>query len=168
MSINDIFSFNQVNLDSLTETYNLLWYFEYFSKWPEHQNVVLNPENQVMAYIIGKSEGAGETWHGHVSAVTVGPAYRRIGLASKLMRVLEEASTQSDCYFVDLFVRVSNVVAIEMYRRFGYVVYRTILKYYSGEENAYDMRKALPRDVQKKSMVPLKNPVNPWEIELTM
>lgn len=42
-------------------------------------------------------------------------------------------------YFVDLFVRVSNVVAIEMYKKLGYSVYRTVLEYYTGDpdEDAY-------------------------------
>ncbi len=38
---------------------------------------------------------------------------------------------------MDLFVRVSNVLAIAMYERLGYVVYRQVEKYYSGEEDAY-------------------------------
>jgi ribosomal protein S18 acetylase RimI-like enzyme len=40
---------------------------------------------------------------------------------------------------VDLFVRVSNEVAIKMYRELGYIVYRTVLEYYSGDpdEDAY-------------------------------
>lgn len=29
-----------------------------------------------MGYIMGKSEGEGEKWHGHVTAVTVAPEYR--------------------------------------------------------------------------------------------
>jgi ribosomal protein S18 acetylase RimI-like enzyme len=37
-----------------------------------------------------------------------------------------------DTYFVDLFVRVSNSVAIGMYEKFGYSVYRRVLEYYSG------------------------------------
>ena len=43
------------------------------------------------------------------------------------------------CYFVDLFVRVSNKVAVDMYHRLGYSVYRTVLEYYSGDqdEDAY-------------------------------
>ncbi len=46
-------------------------------------------------------------------------------------QVLEEISEKvHDCYFVDLFVRVSNSVAISMYRKFGYTVYRTVLGYY--------------------------------------
>ena len=43
------------------------------------------------------------------------------------------------CFFVDLFVRVSNKVAVNMYRKLGYEVYRTVLEYYSGDvdEDAY-------------------------------
>jgi ribosomal protein S18 acetylase RimI-like enzyme len=39
--------------------------------------------------------------------------------------------------FVDLYVRASNAVAIKMYEQFGYVKYRQVLGYYSGEEDAY-------------------------------
>lgn len=206
--------------------------------------------------VMGKAEGEGENWHGHVTAVTVrgastkvadvreqkpplrssrirhpsqpsrrpllqvAPEYRRQGLANKLMILLEEITikrraprplsgrraqayrnTESSCdvnflldfllqllrhngYFVDLFVRISNSVAIGMYRKaraagksssgraprkprapsvsmrrrgrlvrirdrpftslaprfppqFGYSVYRQVIGYYSGEEDAY-------------------------------
>lgn len=49
--------------------------------------------------------------------------------------------------------------------QFGYTVYRRVLGYYSGEEDAFDMRKAMPRDVLKRSVVPLKRPVKPEELE---
>ena len=42
-----------------------------------------------MGYILGKAEGVGENWHGHVTAVTVPPEYRRLGMATQLMQVLE-------------------------------------------------------------------------------
>ena len=40
---------------------------------------------------------------------------------------------------MDLFVRVSNNVAVEMYKKLGYTIYRTVLQYYSGDpdEDAY-------------------------------
>ena len=46
---------------------------------------------------------------------------------------------RKDCYFVDLFVRVSNEIATSMYTRLGYTVYRKVLEYYSGDpdEDAY-------------------------------
>jgi ribosomal protein S18 acetylase RimI-like enzyme len=39
--------------------------------------------------------------------------------------------------FVDLFVRVSNEAGIGMYNRLGYVVYRHLIGYYSGNEDAF-------------------------------
>jgi len=45
--------------------------------------------------VIGKAEGTGENWHGHVSAVTVAPEYRRLGLARKLMDFIEELSEKT-------------------------------------------------------------------------
>lgn len=111
---------------------------------------------------MGKAEGAGENWHGHVTALTVSPDYRRLGLAATLMNFLEDVSEKlvflnlivgdylvdfmflvalilktfffrKRAYFVDLFVRVSNQVAIKMYTNLGYIVYRTVLEYYSGD-----------------------------------
>lgn len=41
---------------------------------------------------MGKAEGHGDNWHGHVTALTVSPEYRRLGLAATLMNILEEVS----------------------------------------------------------------------------
>ena len=59
-----------------------------------------------------------------------------------LMNYLERVSINLNAFFVDLFVRASNAVAIEMYRNFGYDIYRTVNKYYSSSvdnsgEDAY-------------------------------
>lgn len=43
------------------------------------------------------------------------------------------SSNRKKTFFVDLFVRVSNKVAINMYTNLGYIVYRTVLEYYSGD-----------------------------------
>lgn len=49
---------------------------------------------------------------------------------------------RKQAYFVDLFVRVSNKVAVDMYKRLGYSVYRKVLEYYSGDpdEDAFGKR----------------------------
>ncbi|XP_010322767.1 N-terminal acetyltransferase B complex catalytic subunit NAA20 isoform X2 [Solanum lycopersicum] len=123
-------------------------------------------QQHCLMQVMGKVEGQGESWHGHVTAVTVAPEYRRQQLAKKLMYLLEEVSDKIDkAYFVDLFVRASNTPAIKMYEKLDYVVYRRVLRYYSGEEDGLDMRKALSRDVEKKSIIPLKRPVTPDELE---
>ena len=163
---NDLFAYNDVNVDALTETYGLAFYLQYLATWPEYFSAATATESDVIGYVMGKCEGKNELWHGHVTAVTVAPNYRRQGLAKLLMHELEEVTELAhDGYFVDLFVRVSNAVAIGMYEKFGYSVYRRVLNYYSGEEDGFDMRKAMRRDVEKKSIIPLKRPVHPWEIE---
>ena len=93
-------------------------------------------------------------WHGHVTALTVAPQYRRLGLAGILTSSLERGCEDADAYFVDLFVREGNGAAVAMYRRMGYSVYRVVDGYYSddptgrkeGGEDAFDMRKPLKRD----------------------
>ncbi|URD87693.1 FR47-like protein [Musa troglodytarum] len=104
--------------------------------------------------VMGKVEGQGESWHGHVTAVTVSSEYRRQKLAKTLMHLLEDISDKmwSEQLMDD------NVTL-------GYVIYRRVLRYYSGEEDGLDMRKALSRDVGKKSIIPLKRPITPDELE---
>jgi len=135
------------------------------------QPVAESPHGELMGYVLGKAEGEGNLWHGHVSAVTVAPEYRRLGLAGQLMQYFENISIHTyNAFFVDLFVRASNLLAIQMYEQFGYSTYRRVLGYYSGygdelPEDALDMRKALPRDVDKQSIIPLDHAVRPEDLE---
>ncbi|KAG0168697.1 N-terminal acetyltransferase, partial [Apophysomyces sp. BC1015] len=151
----DLFEFNNVNLDVLTETYNISFYLQYLARWPDLFTVQTSPHDNVMGYVMGKTEGTGKNWHGHVTAITVAPEYRRLGLADGMMHLLEEVSEKAyDAWFVDLYVRVTNAVAIGMYRKFGYSVYRRVRDYYSGtiNEDAYDMRKPLQRDKKQETI----------------
>ncbi|EGD72247.1 N-acetyltransferase [Salpingoeca rosetta] len=164
----DLWKFNKVNLDPLTETYNMSFYLLYLAQWPEYFTVAESSSGNLMGYIMGKVEGTGDDWHGHVTALTVAPEYRRLGLANQLMGELEHISDkQHEGYFVDLFVRKSNDVAIGMYKGLGYDIYRKVIGYYSGEypEDAYDMRKSLSRDTGKVKMKPLGRDIYPHELE---
>jgi len=163
----DLFRFNHINMDPLTETYNIPFYMQYLSTWPSLCAAFEDPNGRMMGYILGKAEGHGKLWHGHVTAVTVSPEYRRLGVAKNLMAYLEHVSEHLyNGYFVDLFVRVTNKLAQLMYQHLGYSVYRQVLKYYSHEgEDAYDMRRALPRDTEKQSIIPLPAPITPEELE---
>jgi len=81
--------------------------------------------------VIGKAEGSQHDFHGHVTALTVAPEYRRLSLARTLMNFLETAS--DDVYgglFVDLYVRCTNSIAVDLYEGLGYSVYRRVREYY--------------------------------------
>lgn len=83
------------------------------------------------------------------------------------MDYLEEVTIKThNGFFVDLFVRPSNEVAVTMYKNLGYIVYRRVLGYYSDgggkdKEDALDMRKAMPRDKDKTTVIPLDKPIEP-------
>ncbi|ETS64472.1 hypothetical protein PaG_00929 [Moesziomyces aphidis] len=163
----DLFKFNNVNLDHWTETYTLSFYLSYLAQWPDLSFLQTAPSSgRTMGYVIGKAEGReSTTWreaptlHGHVTAITVAPEYRRLGLANGMMHLLEDVSNRVyNAYFVDLFVRPSNTTAVTMYEGLGYGVYRTVKDYYykggkdGGDEDGFDMRKALPRDKDKRTV----------------
>lgn len=91
---------------------------------------------------MGKTEGGGREWHGHVTAITVASEYRKLGVADRLMTMLEMVSESKGAYFVDLYVRPSNKLAVRMYDKRGYTIFRTVTDYYSEDvincsENAY-------------------------------
>mmetsp|Transcript_103229 Transcript_103229/g.205184 ORF Transcript_103229/g.205184 Transcript_103229/m.205184 type:complete len:172 (+) Transcript_103229:93-608(+) len=165
MMVDDLSHFNNVNLDHWTETFNMAFYFNYLTRWPECCAVAEGVDGSIAGYIIGKVEGSGEDWHGHVSAISVAPEFRRSGVANRLMEYLEEVSESvHDCYFVDLFVRQTNTAAIKFYEGLGYVIYRTVVGYYSGEEDAYDMRKPLSRDKDRRSIRKAGMRINPEDL----
>ena len=189
----DLLKYNLINTDALTETYGLSFYLSYLAHWPEYFVCAETLNRELSGYVMGKSEGKSHLFHGHVTAITVAPPYRRQKLANKLMETLEVVTEtfHSEAYFIDLFVRESNENAIQMYRKMGYAAYRRVLGYYAGPspssnaddihddttnkgnkkgprvgEDALDMRKSTKRDVQKVSVVPAKKfEQRPWEIE---
>ncbi|KAF4610537.1 hypothetical protein D9613_006721 [Agrocybe pediades] len=179
----DMFKFNNINLDIWTETYGIGFYLSYLSRWPDLCCVQEAPSGRMMGYgtlpfpthtlssqlntpipVLGKAEGPGTEWHGHVTAITVAPEYRRLSLARKMMSLLEMVSEEIyKGFFVDLYVRCANSIAIDMYEKMGYSVYRRIREYYGtlgvgkggkDEEDAFDMRKPLARDVNRRSIRP--------------
>ena len=96
-------------------------------------------------------------WHGHVTALTVAPQYRRLGLAQLLTAALEAGCDEEQAWFVDLFVREGNLTAVGLYKGMGYSVFRRVVDYYSDDptgrkagEDAFDMRKPLARDKKRQ------------------
>src|SRR3569833_3425855 len=97
-------------------------------------------------------------WHAHITAVTVAPEARRLGIGKLLTQQLETAADAGNAWFVDLFVRKTNYKAIGFYKGMGYSIFRVVKDYYADHssdptqmsEDAYDMRKPMKRDVKKE------------------
>lgn len=173
MQMTDLFETNPVNLDALTENFNASFYSQYLTEWPSlfFKSVEISNDfgqkHEISGYMMGKTEGRldRKEWHTHITAVTVNPQYRRLGLASYLCKHLEDATSGEPykTWFIDLFVKVTNTLARQMYEKLGYSVYRRVIGYYGKEMptdrnqvddkiDAFDMRKLLPLDTKKETV----------------
>ncbi|KAL9058455.1 MAG: hypothetical protein Q9162_001751 [Coniocarpon cinnabarinum] len=166
----DIYLFADCNLDPLTETYNIGYYLDYMAKWPSCCFVMKNTSGMVEGYLLGKLESSPPPnaptaepydpdtnqnphylpWHAHITALTVAPDARRQGHAQKMTEALEREAERKDAWFIDLFVRADNVAARKVYDGMGYTVYRKVVEYYADGADAFDMRKPLKRDKERK------------------
>ncbi|TLD19917.1 hypothetical protein PspLS_09552 [Pyricularia sp. CBS 133598] len=163
----DLSKLSKCNLDPFTETYDLSFYLQYHAKWPSLFQVAEDQHGNIIGYIMGKLESSPDIykysehylpWHAHITAVTVAPEARRLGIGKLLSQQLEAAADAGDAWFVDLFVRKSNHKAIRFYKSMGYSVFRVVKDYYGDHssdptldsEDAYDMRKPCARDVKRK------------------
>ncbi|KAJ6444198.1 DUF1793-domain-containing protein [Purpureocillium lavendulum] len=163
----DVNKFSKCNLDPLTETYELGFYLQYYAKWPSLFQVCEDVDGNIVGYIMGKVESSPDAykysehylpWHAHITALTVAPEARRLGVGRILTEQLEAAADANDAWFVDLFVRKSNHRAIAFYESLGYSVYRVVKDYYGDHatdpdkdsEDAFDMRKSMRRDQHRR------------------
>lgn len=77
---------------------------------------------------------------GHITNIAVSKEFQGRGLATTLLTEVKEASMKSGYESLSLEVRVSNMDAQRLYRRFGFVS-RSVKKryYHSNNEDALDM-----------------------------
>ena len=79
--------------------------------------------------------------HGHITSISVLRDYRKLGIATKLMRAAHtQMQTVYGAKYCSLHVRVSNRAALGMYSDvLKYEIIDTEIEYYADKEDAYDM-----------------------------
>lgn len=156
MHLDDLFKFNTLVFDPFTEVYDLRFFIRHLAQWPELALAAVTPQGQLAGFILGKClpATAADDLHGHVSVLTVESHYRRLGIASLLMNSFAHVMDLRNAWYLDLYLRCSNLAAYQLYSALGYCLRRVLLEYYPGDpgENAYDMRKPLAKDVQGHSL----------------
>ncbi|WWC90595.1 uncharacterized protein L201_005531 [Kwoniella dendrophila CBS 6074] len=94
----DILKFNNVNSDAWTATYHNGYYASYAAQWPDFCVTVEGAfDESIKAYMIAKHEppSPDPQHHGHLTALSISPEYRFLGLARTLMDLLENLSGPS-------------------------------------------------------------------------
>lgn len=95
---------------------------------------------KVLGYI-GIHEICGEAY---ITNVAVFPEYRRFGIGEVLIDAATQGAKDRDCEFISLEVRISNIPAIELYKKEGYNIVGQRKNFYSNPtEDAYIMTRVL-------------------------
>ncbi|MGQ9459746.1 MAG: ribosomal protein S18-alanine N-acetyltransferase [Candidatus Bathyarchaeaceae archaeon] len=139
-----------INRVCLPENYTEFFFMDLYQRFPE-TFIVAEENGEIVGYIMCRIEtGApnfkllGVTRKGHVISIAVLPEHQREGIGYELMREAMQAMVNhkaKECY---LEVRGSNVPAVNLYKKMGFEVTRTIRGYYADGEDAYLMARKLP------------------------
>lgn len=100
--------------------------------------LVATVNGRIVGYVIGVIRRG---IIGHIISIAVHPNFRRMGIATMLMRRVEELLKARGAKVFRLEVRVSNKPAISMYEKLGYKVAYRRYCYYPDGEDAYVMFK---------------------------
>ena len=118
------------------------YYFYHILSWPQLLFVAENEQGEIVGYVLAKMEEDAEVLHGHITSLAVKKTYRKLGLATWLMRASQkQMASVFKAEYVSLHVRKRNKAAFHLYTEtLGYDIHDIEAKYYADGEDAYDMR----------------------------
>ncbi|MCL4340392.1 MAG: GNAT family N-acetyltransferase [Thaumarchaeota archaeon] len=137
-----------INLKTLPEHYTDDFYLELIQKFPEGC-LVAKANGVIVGYILNRVElnfgsfGLNLTKKGHVVSVAVLEDYRRKGIGRSLIELSIAAMKKRGCKEIFLEVRISNDEAINLYKKLGFTITKTIGGYYTNGEAAYVMERPI-------------------------
>lgn len=143
-NINDLQRVVYINRVCLPENYTDFFFLDLKQKFPE-TFLVAEENKEVVGYITCRVEfglsnfGLGLVKKGHIVSIAVLSQYRHKGIGRALVNADIEGMPlygAKQCY---LEVRKSNISAINLYKKLGFVISRIIRGYYSDGEDAYVM-----------------------------
>ena len=139
----------RINWTCLPENYDNAFFLSIFYHFPK-TFIVSKVSWKVVGYIMCRVETGFSDLRrfsmirkGHVVSIAVLPEQRNRGIASALLEKALEGLRQYQATECFLEVRESNMIAIDLYKRYGFSVTRTMRGYYRDGESAYVMVKSL-------------------------
>lgn len=144
----DIHIVMDINETTLPENYPLFFYEQIIEKYPEAFTLAYleNNPKKIAGYIMWRVErgpsafGLEYVKKGHLVSLAVLPAYRRLGVANKLLNYSMDIVRNYGVAEFVLEVRVSNTAAINLYDKAnGYEKIKILSHYYRDGEDAFYM-----------------------------
>ncbi len=141
----DLDRVTHINRVCLPENYTPSFFLDLHERFPA-TFLVAEEDGEVVGYVMCRIETGltnfslfGISRKGHVVSIAVLPSHQRRGIGHSLVQeALKNMSLYNakDCY---LEVRVSNTPAINLYKKLGFQIARTVRGYYANGEDAHVM-----------------------------
>ena len=148
-TVNDLRSVVHVNSACLPENYTDFFFIELHQRFPD-TFIVAEENDEVVGYIMCRMEYGlsnfgfkGLAKKGHIVSVAVMPDFRRKGIGKALVNEAMGGMRGYGAKQAFLEVRVTNDPAVDLYKKLGFEVARTISSYYADGEDAFVMSKKL-------------------------
>ena len=145
----DLQAVMHINRTCLPENYTDMFFIDLHERFPE-TFIVAQKNNELVGYIMSRIEVGlsnfglgGLVRKGHVVSIAVSPQSRRKGIASALIKSDMEGMVSYKAKQIYLEVRVTNEAGVNLYKKLGLEITRTISGYYSDGEDAHVMSKKL-------------------------
>ncbi|MBQ7888635.1 MAG: ribosomal protein S18-alanine N-acetyltransferase [Erysipelotrichaceae bacterium] len=78
---------------------------------------------------------------GQITTIGTAKKYQRQHIASMMMDAIEQLCIENECEFLSLEVRISNIPAQNLYKKYGLEIVSVRKDYYANHEDAYLMMK---------------------------
>ncbi|MDH7477818.1 MAG: ribosomal protein S18-alanine N-acetyltransferase [Candidatus Bathyarchaeota archaeon] len=105
-------------------------------------SLVAKMDDKIVGFIIGMIHIERNALAGHILTIDVSPAYRRRGIAQRLLQKIEEIFREKGVKSCGLEVREDNVAALRLYQKLGYTRVAKLEHYYGDVHGIY-LRKDL-------------------------
>lgn len=139
-----------INRMCLPENYTGFFFLDLHKRFPG-TFLVAEDNGTVIGYIMCRIETGlpnfriiGITKKGHVISIAVLPQHQRQGVGRALVQEAMEAMPRCKAKECFLEVRASNTLAVNLYKKLGFDIIRTLHRYYADGEDAYLMAIKLP------------------------
>jgi ribosomal-protein-alanine N-acetyltransferase len=133
-----------INRTCLPENYPGLFFLSIYDSFPKAFIVAVDDTaHEIIGYVMGRVERGFSnlksvklTKKGHIVSIAVINEYRRMGVASQLLKDALEGFREYGASESFLEVRKSNIEAINLYRTMGYEEKKVLPGYYRDGEDA--------------------------------
>lgn len=133
-----------INRTCLPENYPGLFFMSLYESFPKAFIVAVDEgSGEIVGYVMGRVErgfsslkGYKLTKKGHIVSIAIIDEYRRKGIATRLLEEALEGFKEYGATESFLEVRESNIEAINLYEKLGYVSKKVLPGYYRDGEDA--------------------------------